>query len=99
MADMDIQRAGPVTGIVRLEKTRHPDLDPVTFATIDGDRYHQVQNDAELGDDLVLWPEDATWKPMACALRWVLQQAAGYMTGDMSGVTREGAALPAREVK
>ena len=99
MTDMDIQRAGYITGIVRLEKTRHPDLDPVTFATIDGDRYHQVENDAALGDALELWEEDSKWKPMAAALRWVLQQAAGYMTGDMEGVTREGAALPAREVK
>ena len=91
----DTQRAGYLIGIVRLEKTRHPDLDPVTFATIDGDRYHQVQNDAALGDELELWKEGSNTRPMAADLRWVLQQAAGYMTGSMEGVTREGAAEPA----
>jgi hypothetical protein len=86
-----------VIGIVRLEKSRHPDLDPVSFATIDGDRYHQVQEGVVLGDDLVLWEEGDNSRPMACDLRWVLQQAAGYMTGSQEGVTREGAAEPTRQ--
>lgn len=93
----DIQRAGYITGIVRLEETRHPDLDPVTFATIDGDRYHQVQLDAALGDELELWEEDSNTRPMAASLLWVLQQAAGYMTGSREGITREGAAAPTRQ--
>lgn len=87
-------RIGPITGLVRLEHTKFPDLDPVVFATIDGDRYHEVSSTVELGDELELWEEDASSRPMAAALRWVLQQAAGYMTGSMEGVTREGVAAP-----
>ena len=87
-----VKRVGPITGIVTIEKTRFDDS--AKFATIDGDHYYGVPQEATLGDEFEIWEEDSRTMPMSATLLWVLQLSAGYPVGSHEGITREGVALP-----
>lgn len=84
------QRIGPITGIVRVAKTRWDDS--AIFGTIDGDHYYGIAYDAKLGDELEICKENARTFPMSVDLLYVLQLSAGYVTGSQDGITREGVA-------